>query len=272
MSLGQTGIDEDIYEAALKGDYIVLGWGGDENWSDHKYKDSAAVLARWTELGKEVTGNSGDVIQVARFRSMEVGDIVIVPEGNTRFRAIGEIDGDYDFAPGTVGGNHRRKVNWLVKLDESLPLETIYIGKFAQAACYLLSADNVKLPALKEMIRPTLNPGTAATAPYVLIIDEINRANISKVLGELITLLEPDKRLGLANEITLTLLYSKARFGVPKNLYIIGTMNTADRSITPIDTALRRRFEFVPMMPDYTVLAGMEVGGIQLDVLLKRDQ
>jgi len=269
MSLGQTGIDEDIYEAALKGDYIVLGWGGDEDWSDPKYEDSAAVLARWTELRKEVTANSGDVVQVARFRSMEIGDIVIVPEGNTRFRAIGEVDGDYEFAPGTVGGNHRRKVNWLVKLDESLPLETIYIGKFAQAACYSLSADNVKLPALKEMIGPSVKPGVGAATPYVLIIDEINRANISKVLGELITLLEPDKRLGAENEITLTLPYSKARFGVPKNLYIIGTMNTADRSIAPIDTALRRRFEFVPMMPDYTVLAGMEVGGVQLDTLLK---
>jgi len=269
MSLGQTGIDDDIYEAALKGDYIVLGWGGDEDWSDPRYKDYTAVLARWAELGKQVTGNSGDVIQVARFRSMEVGDIVIVPEGNTRFRAIGQVDGDYTFAPGTIGGNHRRKVKWLVKLAESLPLETIYNGNFAQAACYLLTNDKVKLPALTEMVRPTLAPGTATAAPYVLIIDEINRANISKVLGELITLLEQDKRLGMLNEITLTLPYSKARFGVPKNLYLIGTMNTADRSIAPIDTALRRRFDFVPMMPDYTVLAGKEVGGVRLDWLLK---
>ena len=100
--------------------------------------------------------------------------------------------------------------------------------------------------------------------PYILIIDEINRGNISKIFGELITLIEDDKR----EAFSVCLPYSRNRFSVPKNLYIIGTMNTSDRSIASVDIALRRRFVFVPVMPDVRLVAD-NVEGVDLRRILR---
>ena len=162
------------------------------------------------------------------------------------------------------------------KLQEAFPDLTVIKNIDKEFRAVIGGSNSTAYWAVLKYINDKIKGKTKSTTqeiplppvPYVLIIDEINRGNVSQIFGELITLIEEDKRVGNAEELQLTLPYSKTRFGVPANLYIIGTMNTADRSVEALDTALRRRFNFEEMLPNHEILDGKEIGGIALDQLL----
>lgn len=166
-------------------------------------------------------------------------------------------------------------------LEDGL-LKQIAIDAMFEGLIYELKADlieesgceekNISNEKKKELVLRYINDSSkfdfVACSQYVLVIDEINRGNISKIFGEAFTLLEEDKRLGSENEVVLKLPYSKEDFTLPPNLHFIGTMNSSDKSIAPIDIALRRRFRFIEIMPDENILS--VVDGIDLCKLLKK--
>ncbi len=179
---------------------------------------------------------------------MSSGDYVAVWGGLTGISAIGIVDGEYRYVEEYESNYpHVRDVIWLDKQIHDI--NEMNDGKT------LTGPVIYPLKRIKFQDFVTLLPEEEKREePCVLIIDEINRGNISRIFGELITLLEPDKRRGAENELSVKLPYSQKDFAVPKNLHVIGTMNTADRSIALLDVALRRRFEFEEMMPKVGVV------------------
>ena len=266
LSIGEAANPEDdyLFEEAIAEGHALLGYG-DIDWSDARFDERDAFIQACLAYHREHPDNgrpaptpqTGRVQCPMIFRNwMKQGDLVIVSKGNSKFRAIGEVAGEYEYAPRPTGVySHRRKVRWLWIDKSGAAVEDIYAKRFSMRSVYLMTRSDVSIPALEAYINSQQSDGgSSEPEPYVLVIDEINRGNISKIFGELITLIEPDKRTGEANAIELRLPYSREPFSVPTNLHIIGTMNTADRSIALLDTALRRRFVFRELAPDASLL------------------
>ncbi|WP_238860168.1 AAA family ATPase [Clostridium sp. YIM B02569] len=266
MSLGSKDGDYDIYKYCIDNDCIALGKGGDVDYKNCSNKEE--IKNEYLKQYPSAKSDEFDIDAMNRFKLwMEKDDIVIISYGNLKARAIGKVTGDYYYDPNTeISYSHFRKVEWLYVSDGIDVKRILNEKKFSQQSIYQFYKKDLNIENIKDLISATeIN---SEEKKYVLIIDEINRGNISKIFGELITLIEEDKRLGEKNQIKVTLPYSNEPFGVPSNLYIIGTMNTADRSIALLDTALRRRFEFIEYMPNPELLSE-NVDGINLKELLK---
>ena len=252
-------------------------WSTGDNPTRTECLENGHIRIGWDDYGPDITDdtdfseNGGKNVLNSFIYKMKVGDIVFSCYSSTTIDAIGVVTGDYEWCNGQFddGLNRMRKVNWIVKgINEdiveinggsTMTLSTVYKLKVSLADAMALIQKH--LPATVQM---------DDKRNQVFIIDEINRGNISKIFGELITLIESSKRIGQAEGVKAKLPYSQQLFGVPDNVYIIGTMNTADRSIATIDTALRRRFRFKEMMPDAKVLSGISVDDISISDMLSR--
>ncbi|SSC70150.1 unnamed protein product [Ciceribacter sp. T2.26MG-112.2] len=253
IALGQRGSQEDRIREGLDGGLIHLGWGGDIDWSDERFDDFEEIRKTWNDQKDPgASGKDPNIEMLYAFRSgLQVGDYVVISDGRDSYRAFGRVSSEYYFDADADFHPHRRSVEWIWRDDNGAERAPFYARNFRRQSAYRLDPDRIDWDALEAVVMdPNAERPVAGARPHVLIIDEINRANISKVFGELITLLETDKRLGCENEVRVQLPYSGTSFGVPANLHIIGTMNTADRSIALLDTALRRRFTFRELMPD----------------------
>lgn len=250
---------------------ISLGGSG-MNWLKRECFTNNQIRIGWDELGIDFLeeGEYPSDTLFNFYEEMSIGDIVFSLGDQKHIDAIGIITGDPEWLK-VDRFQRSRQVKWIateinenifdINGKKNLVQQTIY--KLSR-----LSINDVNNLILKysqnEQIDVKVNNNN-----YVFIIDEINRGNISKIFGELITLIEPTKRIGAEEESRVILPYSKKEFGVPKNVYLLGTMNTADRSIALIDTALRRRFNFVEMMPDVEVLEGIYVGSINIKEMVE---
>lgn len=266
MSLGATWNEEGatVFDYCVRNDCVLLGWGNDIDFSDCGTKtEIEARIAHQVRL-PEKPGSHARMVN--RFKhEMKPGDLILVSQGNHYVRGIAEVTGDYAFAE-DAPFQQMRPVRWLAVFPGGRPVADFYDRTLSMLALYRLDGDGLRYDSLEQALAPDDVAGPAK--PHVLIIDEINRANISKVFGELITLLEPDKREGMPQALRVMLPYSGTEFGIPANLHVIGTMNTADRSIALLDTALRRRFDFDEIMPDPRCLQGRVIDGVDLEQLL----
>ena len=250
VSLAGTG-DNDVRRECMENNHIRIGWDG--------YGPVISDETDWS-----VYNGEGKQILDAYINKMKIGDIVMSCYSSQTIDAIGVVAGEYEFDDSLPNYKRVRRVNWLVKnINENIVEmndgKTMTLGTVYRLNSITL--DNVKSILEKYDTSSKMEENDKA---YVMVIDELNRGNVSKVFGELITLLEADKRKGRINAESVVLPYSKKGFHIPNNVYLIATMNTADRSLGSLDYAIRRRFAFIAEKP-----FGLDVEGFDEDLFEK---
>ena len=243
--------DNDVRRECMENNHIRIGWDG--------YGPVISDETDWS-----VYNGEGKQILDAYINKMKIGDIVMSCYSSQTIDAIGVVVGDYEFDDSLPNYKRVRRVNWLVKnINENIVEmndgKTMTLGTVYRLNSITL--DNVKSILEKYDTSYKMEENDKA---YVMVIDELNRGNVSKVFGELITLLEADKRKGRVNAENVVLPYSKKAFHIPNNVYLIATMNTADRSLGSLDYAIRRRFAFIAEKP-----FGLDVEGFDEDLFEK---
>ena len=250
VSLAGTG-DNNVRRECMENNHIRIGWDG--------YGPVISDETDWS-----VYNGEGKQILDAYINKMKIGDIVMSCYSSQTIDAIGVVAGEYEFEDKFPNYKRVRRVNWLVK-DINENIVEMNDGKtMTLGTVYRLNSitlDNVKSILEKYNTSSKMEENDKA---YVMVIDELNRGNVSKVFGELITLLEADKRKGRINAESVVLPYSKKGFHIPNNVYLIATMNTADRSLGSLDYAIRRRFAFIAEKP-----FGLEVEGFNEELFEK---
>mgnify|MGYP001738729093 FL=1 len=250
VSLAGTG-DNDVRRECMENNHIRIGWDG--------YGPVISDETDWS-----VYNGEGKQILDAYINKMKIGDIVMSCYSSQTIDAIGVVAGEYEFEDKFPNYKRVRRVNWLVKnINENIVEmndgKTMTLGTVYRLNSITL--DNVKSILEKYDTSSKMEENDKA---YVMVVDELNRGNVSKVFGELITLLEADKRKGRINAESVVLPYSKKAFHIPNNVYLIATMNTADRSLGSLDYAIRRRFAFIAEKP-----FGLDVKGFDEDLFEK---
>lgn len=257
--------DESLFTYCIENDCVAINWGNDIDISNCDSQEE--IIAK---IPEDFESRKQCISQLNLFKLWIDNDlksgkdvIVVIPGSMNTIKGIAKITGDYFYNSDIENGHQQRKVDWIRK-NINISSDSIYNSKFVSPTITGMFNDKINWDTFLNLIN---NKNNSKSSNAVLVIDEINRGDVSKIFGELITLIEEDKRIGEKHQMTVTLPYSRETFGVPKNLYIIGTMNTADRSIALLDTALRRRFDFEEMMPKPELLSE-NIEGIDLEQLL----
>lgn len=254
VSLNGTGPNQ-IRTECLENGHIRIGW------------DSYGPVIT-EECDFEAYG--GKNVLDAFYNKMRVGDIVLSCYSATSVDAVGVITGNPEWIKSHDTFKRQREVRWIAKGEPLEIVNRFNIPNMTLSTTYRLKIGGDKALQIAQLIDGKHVLAPQNSKPFFFVIDEINRGNISRIFGELITLIEETKREGSGDDGQSSILpYSRTKFTVPSNVYIIGTMNTADRSLTQIDTALRRRFDFWEVGPNPALLGEVPNENIDLSKMLR---